>query len=135
MQKYPRYTGVLRLKNLIPEGNNGAKGYVSDDVPRMYNKNYFEFDFPIHEQLRFKDRTKSDDVMEAFLLPIEVIHHGYALTGDDMRKNRRETSNSWREASRRIRRTDIIISRWDSQTLCLATLTKRSRHMRREWSL
>lgn len=86
MQKYPRYTGVLRLKNLIPEGNNGAKGYVSDDVPRMYNKNYFQFDFPIHEQLRFKDKSKSDDVMEAFLLPIECIHHGYALTGDDMRK-------------------------------------------------
>lgn len=86
MQKYPRYTGVLRLKNLIPEGNNGAKGYVSDDVPRMYNKNYFQFDFPIHEQLRFKDKSKSDDVMEAFLLPIECIHHGYALTGDAMRK-------------------------------------------------
>ena len=85
MQKYPRYTGVLRLKNIVPEG--GGKGYVTDDVPRMYNRNYYHFEFPIHEQLRFKDAAKNEgEVMEAFMLPMEVIHHGYALTGEDMRK-------------------------------------------------
>ncbi|MDE7477115.1 MAG: glycosyltransferase, partial [Lachnospiraceae bacterium] len=85
MQKYPRHIGVLRLKNLIPEGN-GGKGYVSDDVPRLYNKNYYHFEFPIHEQLRFNDASKNDETMEAILLPIEVIHHGYALTGEEMRR-------------------------------------------------
>lgn len=88
MQKYPRHTGVIRLKNLVIK-QEGETGYMSDDVPRMYNKNYYQFFFPIHEQLRHKDPARLDDSMDAFLLPIEVIHHGYALTGEDMIKKQR----------------------------------------------
>lgn len=90
LQKFPRYTGVIRLTNLIP-GAGGTKGYVSDDVPRLYNRNYYRFEFPIHEQIRYIDPARSEDVIDAFLLPMEVIHHGYALTGEEM--NRKQLRN------------------------------------------
>lgn len=88
MQKYPRHTGMLRITNLIPKAE-GETGYVTDDVPRLYNKNYYHFIYPIHEQVRFIDPNRSEDAMGAFLLPIEVIHHGYALTGEDMAKKQK----------------------------------------------
>ncbi|MDE7031256.1 MAG: glycosyltransferase, partial [Lachnospiraceae bacterium] len=50
MQKHAKYTGVLRLKNITNDGR-GHKGYVNTDVPRMYNKNFYMFDFAIHEQI------------------------------------------------------------------------------------
>lgn len=88
MQKFPRHTGMLRITNLIP-GIGGEKSYVTDDVPRLYNKNYYHFILPVHEQVRFIDPARSEDVMDAFLLPIEVIHHGYALTGEDMERKQK----------------------------------------------
>ena len=97
MQKFPRYTGVIRLKNLIPKAG-GETGYVSDDVPRMYNKNYYHFEAPVHEQIRFIDPTKKDDAMDAFLIPMEVIHHGYALTGEDMEKKQQRNLELLRRA-------------------------------------
>lgn len=92
MQRFPRYAGVVRLKNLVPEGKDG-KGYVSDDVPRMYNKNFYHYDFPIHEQIRLINAEKDEDSLEAFLLPMEVIHHGYALTGEEMERKQRRNLN------------------------------------------
>lgn len=85
MQKFPRHSGVLRIKNLVP-GNDGSTGYVTDDVPRMYNKNYYHFRFAIHEQICFKETVKQEEMVDAFLIPMEVIHHGYILTGDDMKR-------------------------------------------------
>lgn len=91
-QKFPRYTGIIRLKNLILNGN-GETSYVSDDVPRLYNKNYYHFELPVHEQIRYINCQKNDepeDTINAFMLPMEVIHHGYALTGEEMvRKQKR----------------------------------------------
>ena len=37
MQKYPRHTGVLRLKN-ITHDDKGQAGYVNTDLTRFYNK-------------------------------------------------------------------------------------------------
>lgn len=85
MQKHAKYTGVLRLKNITNDGR-GHKGYVNTDVPRMYNKNFYMFDFAIHEQIVPIDPAKRDDPMDAFLLPIDIIHHGYALDNDTMKK-------------------------------------------------
>ena len=87
-QKFPRHTGIIRLKNLIVRADGGT-GYVSDDVPRLYNKNYYHFEFAIHEQIRFIDAAKSEEAIGVFLLPMEVIHHGYALTGEEMEKKQR----------------------------------------------
>lgn len=88
MQRFPRYAGVMRLTNLIPK-DNGETGYVSDDVPRMYNKNFYKYYYPIHEQICTTESGKSMDSLEAFLLPMEVIHHGYALTGEAMERKQR----------------------------------------------
>jgi len=85
MQQHSRFTGVLRLKNITEDGK-GYKGYVNTDVPRMYNKNFYEFDFAIHEQICFKDPAKKEDPLEAFLLPIDIIHYGYALDNETMAK-------------------------------------------------
>lgn len=88
MQRYPRHAGVMRLTNLITK-DNGETGYVSDDVPRMYNKNFYQYYSPIHEQICTKESGQNMDSMQAFLLPMEVIHHGYALTGEAMERKQR----------------------------------------------
>lgn len=85
MQKYPRRIGVLRLKNLVHD-TNGEMGYRNDDIPRFYNKNYYAFAYSIHEQIRAKDAAKIDDPIDAFLLPMDVVHHGYALDEETMKK-------------------------------------------------
>ena len=83
MQQNPKDVGVIRLKN-IQMRDNDELGYSVDDMPRMYNRNYYIYTKPIHEQLV----KKKDDVDElsGFLIPGEVIHHGYAITGEDMIK-------------------------------------------------
>jgi glycosyltransferase involved in cell wall biosynthesis len=85
MQKHPKQTGVIRLKN-ITKSDNGGKGYRNDDIPRFYNKNFYSFEFPIHEQIRPLDKSKKDDAIDSFLLPIDVIHYGYALNNDRMKE-------------------------------------------------
>jgi glycosyltransferase involved in cell wall biosynthesis len=84
MQKFPRYTGTIRLKNLTYD--NGKERYGTDDVVRLYNKNYYTYDFPIHEQICSKDLSKRDEEIRCFLIPAEVIHHGYALGREEMEK-------------------------------------------------
>ena len=59
MQKFPRYTGVIRLKNLVLD-EDGQTGYGTDDVTRFYNKNFYTFDYPIHEQVCSKDMAKRE---------------------------------------------------------------------------
>lgn len=83
MQKFSRCTGVIRLKNLVYD-NDGSAAYGSDDVTRFYNRNFYTFDFPIHEQVCSVDVAKREEPMQCFLLPMEVIHHGYALTPEEM---------------------------------------------------
>ena len=85
MQKFPRFTGVIRLKNLILK-DNGEKGYGSDDVTRLYNKNFYCFDYPIHEQVCTIDKKKREETVQCFLIPMEVIHYGYALDQEEMKE-------------------------------------------------
>ena len=83
MQKFPKLTGVIRLKNLVYD-SEGNPAYGSDDVTRFYNRNFYTFDFPIHEQVCQIDLSKRDEILQCFVLPMEVIHHGYALTPEEM---------------------------------------------------
>lgn len=85
MQKFPRYTGTLRLKNLVRR-EDGTEGYGTDDVTRMYNKNFYFYANPIHEQIIPIDVSKREELLECFLMPMEVIHHGYALSEEEMAK-------------------------------------------------
>ena len=88
MQKFPKMTGTIRLKNLMLN-DDGTEGYGSDDVIRMYNRNYYYFKNPIHEQLVSKDPAKEEDILQCFLMPCEVIHHGYALNKEEMQEKQK----------------------------------------------
>lgn len=83
MQKYPKYTGVIRLKNLVID-KDGSETYGVDDVTRFYNRNYYVYDYPIHEQVCAINMSKREEMLSCFLLPMEVIHHGYALSKEEM---------------------------------------------------
>ena len=83
LQQKPKQVGVVRMKN-IQLRENDELGYSVDDLPRLYNRNYYRYDKPIHEQII---PIKGDsDSLEGFLMPMEVIHHGYAIKGEDMVK-------------------------------------------------
>lgn len=88
MQKFPRYTGVIRLKNLVLDAE-GKTSYGTDDVTRFYNRNYYGFDYPIHEQVCSHVLSEREEKMQCFLLPMEVVHHGYALPPEEMKKKQK----------------------------------------------
>lgn len=83
MQKKPKEVGIIRLRNLQLRDNDEL-GYSLDDLPRLYNRNYYKYDKPIHEQI--VPLSGDTDVLEGFLMPMEVIHHGYIVKGEDMEK-------------------------------------------------
>lgn len=85
IKAFPKNTGLLRLQNLIymPDGE---KGYSSDDIPRLYNKKYFKFQEPVHEQLVPVDAPQESVTLQSFLIPMEAIHYGYALPLEEMRQ-------------------------------------------------
>jgi glycosyltransferase involved in cell wall biosynthesis len=86
MQKYPQKVGVLRLKD-IAKDSNGGTGYRLDDITRFYNRNFYSYRYSIHEQICRKDVVNDeDDVLDAFLLPIDAIHYGYALDEERMKE-------------------------------------------------
>lgn len=82
MQKFPRSIGEIRLKSITQ--NRGNTVYVTDDVSRLYNKNYYLFEGAIHEQLCTKDLSKRGEPMNCVRLPMDVVHHGYNLTQEEM---------------------------------------------------
>ena len=83
MQKYPKIAGKIRLRN-IARRNNGKTGYVNEDIIRFYNKNFYEFTYPVHENIVPKKGTKIQ--LESFLAPVEVIHHGYNIDAEEMKE-------------------------------------------------
>lgn len=88
MQKFPKNTGVIRLKNIVIKPD-GTKGYGTDDVTRFYNRNHYTFDYPIHEQVCLKDVARRDEKVDCFLVPAEVIHYGYAISPEEMEEKQR----------------------------------------------
>ena len=83
LQQKAKQVGVIRMKNLQCS-EAGDIIYRVCDLPRLYNRNYYRYDKPIHEQII---PIKGDsDSLDGFLMPMEVIHHGYAIKGDDMVK-------------------------------------------------
>lgn len=84
MKRFSKGVGAIRLNNLV-FNEAGDKQYGTEHIVRFYHRSFYRFDAPIHEQLV----AKTSDIerqRESFLLPIEVIHHGYALSPDEMRK-------------------------------------------------
>lgn len=80
---YPDMMGVMQIKSVVNRPD-GRKSYQQDTVPRFYNKKYFTYNKPIHEQIvPRKGRGATTD--RNFLVPIGLLHYGYALTPDKMR--------------------------------------------------
>ena len=90
IEKNPEKTGVIRIKNLA-NYKDGTKGYSTCDIIRLYNKRYYSFDYAIHEQVCSYSMQKRKEVMQSFLIPISVIHHGYAL--DEERTRQKQQRN------------------------------------------
>lgn len=84
MHQFPRYVGSIRLKNLSYV--KGSKEVSTDDVIRFYDRRYYRFVQPIHEQITYMEDEKIGAPMTNFILPMEVVHHGYALSEEEMKK-------------------------------------------------
>lgn len=85
LKAFPKDIGKLRLQHLTIS-QKGEKGYASDDVPRLYNKKYFEFQAPVHEQIVSIHTAKNAAPVQFFLVPMKAVHYGYALPPEEMRK-------------------------------------------------
>jgi glycosyltransferase involved in cell wall biosynthesis len=82
MQKLPKSRGLIKLTDITLNKDYG-KRYSTDDVIRFYNKNYYHYENPIHEQLTENNGNNFDKVV--FVLPMEVIHHGYDISPEEMK--------------------------------------------------
>lgn len=88
MKKYPRYVGSIRLKNISYV--NGKKEFTTDDVIRFYDRRYYRFVLPVHEQITYMSDDKFGDAVTNFMLPMDVEHYGYAVSEEErIRKNER----------------------------------------------
>ncbi len=84
MQQHLRHVGMMEMKNLY-KNDKGVQTYRIDPVPRFYNKNFFEYRFRIHEQITPKDAEDLSQVkLLTYKLPMEVVHHGYNITPEEM---------------------------------------------------
>lgn len=81
MQKFVKAQGRFRLKNLI--NSDGYNRYTVDEVIRFYNKKRFTWANAIHEQLVYINDPNSM-TYHCFDMPMEVIHHGYNITQEEM---------------------------------------------------
>lgn len=85
IHSYPKHRGSLRIHNLVI-GADAKMTYATDDVPRLYDRRYYEFTNPIHEQIVPKNPSKEMSEAPCFPLPIEVVHYGYALSPVEMKQ-------------------------------------------------
>lgn len=84
MQKHLHQVGMMKIKNLHTQPT-GEQTYHMDEVPRLYNRNFYEYRFRIHEQITPKNATLDDKVvLYTFKMPVMVEHHGYDLTEEEM---------------------------------------------------
>lgn len=84
MQQHLRHVGLMELKNLF-RNDAGETCFQLDQVPRFYNKNFFEYRFRIHEQITPKNEEDLSKVrLLTYKLPMEVEHHGYNLSPEEM---------------------------------------------------
>lgn len=85
MQKYARCVGVVEIRNVYTDA--GKETIQIDEVPRFFNKNFYEYRFRIHEQITPKKSGHFDEItLETFHLPIKVKHYGYDIPREEMLK-------------------------------------------------
>lgn len=85
MQKYAKCVGVAEIMNVHTA--DGIESIQIDEVPRFYNKNFYEYRFRIHEQILPKKSDRYDEItLETFHLPVKVKHYGYDISREEMIK-------------------------------------------------
>lgn len=84
IRAHPRGIGALHIKSIVRRPD-GMVSYIKDNVPRFYDRQYFTYRGAVHEQIVSKRESKSLPNSN-YLLPVEVVHHGYALPADKMRE-------------------------------------------------
>lgn len=88
MQKKPKSAGNIRMKILVLD-SKGDIQYTTEDVTRMYNRNYYAFEGAIHEQItpfEWQYDAEGNNILDSFMVPIEVVHQGYAQSKEAMRE-------------------------------------------------
>ncbi len=83
-QKFPHALGIINITNIIL--NNGEQQYGKEQVVRFYNRKHYSFINRIHEQLAVNNPAKAGVYDERFIMPMELIHHGYAIGPEEMKK-------------------------------------------------
>lgn len=84
MQKHLHQVGMMKIKNIHTQPN-GEQTYHIDEVPRLYNRNFYEYRFRIHEQVTPKNIDLNGNVvLYTFKMPAMVEHHGYDLPQEEM---------------------------------------------------
>ncbi len=81
LRTYPDMAGVLCVESFV-RCSDGRISRVKDHVPRLYDKKKFAYRGVIHEQILSRRGNISH---KNFLLPMKIIHHGYALSSEQMR--------------------------------------------------
>jgi glycosyltransferase involved in cell wall biosynthesis len=81
MKAYPKNTGSLHLKSVVINPS-GEKGYVIDNLSRLYNRKHYMFKDAIHEHIT----PINGKNFPSFLIPMEAIHYGYDLSPEEMKK-------------------------------------------------
>ena len=86
MQQHLRHVGMMGLTNVYTQPD-GEHAYKAEEVPRFYNRNFFEYRFRIHEQITPKNQVNLEEVcLSTYRLPVEVEHHGYDITPEEMER-------------------------------------------------
>ena len=81
-KEYPAYIGRLKRKNLTPSGND--QRIYTDMVERFFNRRYYHYEAPIHEQLT----PSTSQTPYAFEIPLTVLHTGYVGTKEKLEAKR-----------------------------------------------
>lgn len=86
MQKFSKDAGTVKLRNAAYR-YDGTIGYADENIIRFYNKNYYEFAYPVHENIIAKGRNQNaNNELQCFEVPMKVIHMGYLIDGDEMKQ-------------------------------------------------
>lgn len=84
---YPDYVGRFTRHNHCYSGN--SQTITDDQVERLFNKNKYHYELPIHEQLT----SNNHSVLTVYDVPLSFNHTGYIGTFDEL-KEKAERNNS-----------------------------------------
>lgn len=82
LQQFPKSIGVMDMVT-VRTLDSGEKTYHTDELPRLYNKKYYEYRFRIHEQITPRNADNNEHiVVYSFKMPVTAEHHGYDISSE-----------------------------------------------------